>query len=213
MSNKEFCDFIQTQSCFTQLINNYKPQLVFLSGSRGVGTNHPHSDYDLIAITSKFRIQSLLGYDDIKLCFFNNNVVHCYVYSLDFCESWLRNDNRYNKPIVSDLWFQNILALQDPNNIIMCNDNLTYEFWFINKEQIIKQCMFSLITKHGEYQKNNLKFLGHCILCLSLLIKQEPPLDFICKIKHLQKDNTQTTVLSQKIWKEIQQKWDDFLTQ
>jgi hypothetical protein len=87
MTNQEFCNYIQTQDCFIKLIKDYKPQLVFLAGSRGVGTNLPTSDYDLIAITVRHKIKSSFGYDDVTLTKIDNKTVHCYVYSIDFCIS------------------------------------------------------------------------------------------------------------------------------
>jgi hypothetical protein len=43
--------------------------------------------------------------------------------------------------------------------------------------------MQQLILKHGERQQNNIKFLGHCILCFSLLVGKTPPIDFIRELK------------------------------
>lgn len=212
MTNQEFCTYIQTQDCFIKLIKDYKPQLVFLAGSRGVGTNLPTSDYDLVAITFRHKIKSSFGYDDVFLTKIQNQGVHCYVYSIDFCMSWLNQDGRYNTPIVSDLMFQNIIALQNPDNIIIKTGSYEYDFWFENKKQIIKNSMQQLILKHGDHQQTNLKFLGHCILCFSLLIEKTIPIDFICRLKQQKYSNTNLYSTSM-IWKEIKKRWDEFIIQ
>ena len=128
MTNKDFCDYIQTQDSFKQILSKYQPQLVFLSGSRGVGTNLPTSDYDLIAITNKRKIKSLIGYEDIII---DNDIrvaAHCYVYSLDYVLSWLNKDLVFPKSIVSDLWFQNSIALNNKDNIIINNNSAIIDF-------------------------------------------------------------------------------------
>jgi hypothetical protein len=84
MTNKDFCDYIQTQCSFKEFLLKYQPQLVFLSGSRGVGTEIPTSDYDLVAITDKRKVKSLIGYEDVIIHNSIGITAHCYVYSLDY---------------------------------------------------------------------------------------------------------------------------------
>lgn len=211
MKNKEFCNYIQTQDSFKDLLIEYKPQLVFLSGSRGVGTDIPTSDYDLIAITPSYNIKSLLGWQDIALTNDRELHVHCYVFSPEYCNSWLNNDQEYPKSIVSDLWFQNILALKNIDNLIINNDDDLFDFWITHQQEIVFNSLYKLFTKHWEHQKHNLKFLGHCILCYDMATFSECRYDYIKQIKQ-QRYNNNNKQLLELLWKELTQKWNEFST-
>lgn len=213
MTNKDFCDYIQTQDSFKQIVSKYQPQLVFLSGSRGVGTSLPTSDYDLVAITNKRKIRSLIGYEDIII---DNNIgvtAHCYVYSLDYVLSWLNNDLVFPKSIVSDLWFQNSIALNSKDNIIINNNNSIIDFWITHKDKIAKQCLRNLFTKHGQHQNKNAKFLCHCMLCFALITNTNQKQEYIKKIKQQYRNRELSPETILMLWKELEQQWNNFLIQ
>lgn len=213
MKNKDFCDYIQTQDSFKEILLKYKPQLVFLSGSRGVGTELPTSDYDLVAITNKRRIKTLIGYEDIIVKNDRGLKSHCYIYSLDYVESWLNQDSTFPKSIVSDLWFQNSISLKNEDNIIINTNNSNIEFWYENQDKIAYRCLYNLFLKHGPYQNTNAKFLGHCILCFALIKKSDQQHEYIKKIKQQYRDRNIDLSVIFKLWKELEQQWNDFLIQ
>ena len=206
MTDIEFCEYIKTQESFTQMVKQYKPKLVFLAGSRGCGVSTPQSDYDLIVITSHWKIQSILGCDEIKLATDQVSGVHCYIYSLDYCYDWLNDTKKYPHNSRSDLWFQNYIALQNKDYIILNLDSNCVKFWFDNKQHIIKKSLHNLFNIHWPYLNKNGKFLGHCAMALSLASNKPICHQNIIAMKKLKYEDCKD-----HIRKELLTQWNEYL--
>ena len=209
MNKQEFISYIYTQDSFKQLINNYKPNLIFITGSCGVGTNLPTSDYDLVAIAPKWAIKSILGCEDVNLSNDRNIPAHCYVYSNCYYMDWFNQTHKYPNRIIRDTWFHNCIALQDNNNIVYKANDADVSFWLQNQQTITKLCVEQLFTTHWQYQLNNVKFLAHCWLGLEVILNKTYDYNQIKYIKQLQSNEEEQLF---NIRKELLQKWNELQT-
>lgn len=161
-----FKEWFITTELYKQIVEEYKAYVVFLGGSRALGTNRETSDIDIVAyIPSKIACKKTV-YKNIKGDAYQDNLtVHAMIYPLDLIINQIKF---YMYADESQSYFASLCAyscLVDPINIIYSTDfgKTVFEFLGNNYRQLIYARCCTEMPKYkleAEWMARNNDFLA-----------------------------------------------------